>query len=103
MRVKETPPSTPTPSPPRPSPLVIEAAGQRYVQTAEFRYLGGLVNEQGDLNRDINYRCKIAWVCLTRYARELFDRPGPPIWLKTRLLERRRLTVESANSELICC
>ena len=63
------------------------AAGQRYAQTTEFRYLGGLVNEHGDLTREINYRSKIAWVCFKRYARELFDRPGAPFHLKTRLLK----------------
>ena len=29
-----------------PPPLVIEAAGQKHAQTAQFRYLGGLVNEK---------------------------------------------------------
>ena len=44
MRVKEKQlPLLPSP------PLIIKAAGQRYAQTTEFRYLGGLVNEQGDL------------------------------------------------------
>ena len=44
MRVKDDQ------SPPRPlPPLVIQAAGQRYAQTTEFRHLGGLVNEHGDL------------------------------------------------------
>eukprot|EP00903_Cladosiphon_okamuranus_P015101 g13968.t1 len=87
MRVKETPSSMPTPSPPRPSPLVIEAAGQRYIQTAEFRYLGSLINEEGDLTREINHRSKAAWACIRRYATELFDRPGAPFRLKVRLLQ----------------
>ena len=39
MRVKEKQPAPPPP------PLSIEAAGQRYAQTAEFRYLGGLVKK----------------------------------------------------------
>ena len=85
MRVKDDqPPPRPPPPPP---PLVIQAAGQRYAQITEFRYLGGLVNEHGDLTREINYRSKIAWVCFKRYARELFDRPGTPFYLKTRLLK----------------
>ena len=57
MRMKE---KQPTPPPPT---LSIEAAGQRYAQTAEFRYLGGFVNEQGDLARKINLRSKAAWAC----------------------------------------
>ena len=83
MQVKDNQPP-PRPSPP---PLVIQAAGQRYAQTTEFRYLGGLVNEHGDLTRDIDYRSEIAWVCFKIYARELFDRPGAPSRPKTRLLQ----------------
>ena len=43
-----------------PPPLVIEAAGQKYAQTAQFRYLGGLVNEDGELTQEINYRSRAA-------------------------------------------
>ena len=35
-----------------PPPLVIEAAGQKYAQTTQFRYLGGLVNEDGELTQE---------------------------------------------------
>ncbi|CAB1116553.1 unnamed protein product [Ectocarpus sp. CCAP 1310/34] len=73
MRAKDKPTTTSQPAPP--PPLTIEAAGQKYAQTAEFRYLGGLVNEHGDLTREINYRSRGAWACLRRYGRELFDRP----------------------------
>ncbi|CAB1113062.1 unnamed protein product [Ectocarpus sp. CCAP 1310/34] len=83
MRVKEKQRPPPTPPP----PLTIEAAGQRYAQTTEFRYLGGLINEQGDLTREINHRSKAAWACIRRYATELFDRPGAPFRLKARLLQ----------------
>ena len=41
-----------------PPPLVIEAAGQRYAQAAQFRYLGGLVNEDDELTQEINHRTK---------------------------------------------
>ena len=44
-----------------PPPLVIEAAGQKYVQTAQFRYLGELVNEDGELTQEINHRRRAAW------------------------------------------
>ena len=61
-----------------PPPLVIEAAGQKYAQTAQFRYLGGLVNEDGELTQEINYRSRAAWACIRRFSRELFDRPRAP-------------------------
>ena len=32
-----------------PPPLVIEAAGQRFRQTAQFLYLGGIIHESRDL------------------------------------------------------
>eukprot|EP00903_Cladosiphon_okamuranus_P015600 g14405.t1 len=82
MRVKEKqPPLMPPP------PLIIEAAGQRYAQTTEFRYVGGLVNEQGDLTREIHHKSKAASACLKRYKTELFDRPGALFDLKARLLK----------------
>ena len=46
---------------PPPPPLVIEAAGQKYAQTDQFRYLGGLVNEDGELTQEINHRSRAAW------------------------------------------
>ncbi|CAB1105155.1 unnamed protein product [Ectocarpus sp. CCAP 1310/34] len=87
MRTKDKP--TSTSQPPPPPPLTIEAAGQKHAQTTEFRYLGGLVNEHGDLTREINYRSRGAgaWACLRRYGRELFDRPKAPFRLKIRLLQ----------------
>eukprot|EP00903_Cladosiphon_okamuranus_P019178 g17640.t1 len=82
MRVKEKqPPLMPPP------PLIIEVAGQRHGQTTEFRYLGGLVNDQGDLTREIHHRSKAARACFKRYKTELFERPGAPFDLKARLLK----------------
>eukprot|EP00903_Cladosiphon_okamuranus_P016679 g15379.t2 len=82
MRVKEKqPPLMPPP------PLIIEAAGQRYAQKTEFPYLGGIINEQGDLTREIRQRSKAAWACFKRYKTELFYRPGAPFDLKARLLK----------------
>ena len=69
-----------------PPPLVIEAAGQKYTQTTHFRYLGGLVNEDGELTQEINHRSRAAWACIRRFSRELFDRPRAPWRLKVRLL-----------------
>ena len=69
-----------------PPPLVIEAAGQKYAQTAELRYLGGLVNEDDELTQEINHRSRAAWACIRRFSRELFDWPRAPWRLKVRLL-----------------
>ncbi|CAB1104167.1 unnamed protein product [Ectocarpus sp. CCAP 1310/34] len=85
MRAKDKPTTTLQPAPP--PPLTIEAAVQKYAQTTEFRYLGGLANEHGDLAREINYRSRGAWACLRRCGRELVDRPKAPFRLKIRLLQ----------------
>ena len=53
---------------------------------AQFRYLGGLVNEDGELTQEINHRSRAAWACIGRFSRELFDRPRAPWRLKVRLL-----------------
>ena len=83
MRASEKQPKKGGPPPP---PLVIKAAGQKYAQTAQFRYLGGLVNEDGELTQEINHRSRAAWACIRRFSRELFDRPRVPWRLKVRLL-----------------
>ena len=69
-----------------PPPLVIEAVGQKYAQTAQFRHLGGLVNKDGELTQEINHRSRAAWACSRRFSRELFYRPRAPWRLKVRLL-----------------
>ena len=69
-----------------PLPLVIQAAGQKYAQTAQFRSLGGLVNEDGELTQEINHRSRAAWACIKRFFRELFGRPRAPRRLKVRLM-----------------
>ena len=83
MRAPEKQPKKGGPPPP---PLVIEAAGQKYAQTAQFRYLGGLVNEDGEFSQEINHRSRAAWACIRRFSRELFDRPRALWRLKVRLL-----------------
>ena len=72
-------------------PLVIEAGGQTYAQTAQFRYLGGLVNEDGELTKEINHRSRAASGCIRRFSRELFDRPRAPWRLKVRLLRAKAM------------
>ena len=69
-----------------PLPLVIEAAGKKYAHTAQFRYLGGLVNEDGELAQGISHRSRATWACIRRFSRDLFDRPRAPWRLKIRLL-----------------
>ena len=86
MRIKEKK----SPPPPPPPPLSVEAGGQRYTQTIESECLGGLVAEHGYLNREINDRCIMTWVCSRKFGGELFDRPGAPFRFKVRLLFRLR-------------
>ena len=83
MRVPEKQPKKGGSPPP---PLVIEAAGKTYAQTAQFRYLSGLVNKDGVLTQEINHRSRAAWACIRRFSRELFDRPRAPWKLEVRLL-----------------
>ena len=45
---------------PRTPPLIIAAAGQRYRQTTQFLYLGGLVDARPDIMPDINRRVRPA-------------------------------------------
>ena len=79
MRAPEKQPKKGGPPPP---PLAIEAAGQKYAQTVQLRYLGGLVNEDGELTQEISHRSRAAWACIRRFSRELFDRPRAPWRLK---------------------
>ena len=81
-----------------PPPLIIEAAGQKYAQTAQFRYLGGLVNKEGELTQEINHRSRAAWACISRFSRELIDWPGAQWRLKFRLLR-----VEAMEALLYRC
>ena len=62
------------------------SSGQKYAQTALFRYFGGLVNEGGELTQEINHRSRAAWACIRRLSRELFDQPRAPWKLKVPLL-----------------
>ena len=77
-----------------PPPLVIEAAGQKYAQTAQFRYLGGLVNKDVELTQEINHRSRAAWACIRRFSRELFDRPRASWRLKVRLLRAEAMEAQ---------
>ena len=56
-------------------PLVIEAAGQIYKQTAQFLYLGGIFHENADLRLEIN-----RW---TRHTMAGVENPRPDGRFKT--------------------
>jgi len=69
------------------SPLAIEAAGQKYKQTTQFLYLGGIIHENADLSFEIERRIRLMRACLKRYGPELYDRTNAPLSLKVRMLK----------------
>ena len=68
-------------------PLVIEAAGQRYKQTTQFLYLGGIIHENADLSLEIDRRIRLMRACLKRFGPEFFERTTAPRRLKVRMLK----------------
>ena len=72
---------------PRTSPLVIEAAGQRYRQTTQFLHLGGLVDASANIMPEIKQRVRLAWARCSRFKRELYDMEAAPFTLKVRMLK----------------
>ena len=71
---------------PSTSPLVIEAADQRYRQKTQFLYLGGLIDASADIVPEIKRRVRLAWACYSRFKRELYDMEPAPFALKLRML-----------------
>ena len=69
------------------SPLVIEAEGQRYRQTTQFSYLGGLIDASDDIMPEIKRRVRLAWACYSRFKRELYDMEAAPFALKLCMLK----------------
>ena len=69
------------------SPLVIEAAGQRYRHTMQFLYQGGLVVASADIMLEITRRIRLAWACYNRVKRELYDMEDAPFTLKVHMLK----------------
>ena len=63
-------------------PLVIEAAGQRYTQTAQLFYLGGIFHENADLSLEIDGRVRLMRASLKRFGSELYDSATAPLSLK---------------------
>ena len=77
-----------TPNPAiRTSPLVIEAAGQSYMQTMQFLYLGGLVDASADIMPEMKRRIRPAWACYNRLKRELYVMEDATFTLKVRMLK----------------
>ena len=55
------------------SPLVVEAAGQRYKQTVQCLNLDGLINETTDIMPESKRRVRLAWACVHRFKLKLYD------------------------------
>ena len=70
---------------PETSPLVTEAAGQRYRQATQFLYLGDLVNASADIMPEIERRVRLKGACYSRFKRELYDVEAAPFALKVRM------------------
>ena len=67
--------------------LRIEAAGQRYKQTAEFVHLGGAISESADLNIEIKRHIGAAWASIRKYSSQLYDRRNARLSLKIMLFK----------------
>ena len=69
------------------SPLVIEAAGQRYRQTTQFLYLGGFIDASADIMPEIERRVRLARACYNRFKQEPYDTEAAPFALKLRMIK----------------
>ena len=67
--------------------LRIEAAGQRYKQTIEFKYLDGTISESADLDTEIKRRTGAAWASVRKYSAQLYDRRNARLSLKLTLFK----------------
>ena len=67
--------------------LRIEAAGQRYKQTTESVYLGGVISESADLDIEIKRRIGTAWASVRKYISQMYDRRNARLSLKIRLFK----------------
>ena len=56
-------------------------------QTNRFIYLGGVIDENANINPEIERRIRFAWACFKKYGRQLYDRPTAPLQLKVRMLK----------------
>lgn len=72
--------------PPRPPPVIIEAAGQKYAKMTGLDNWRRPVTEVRDVQREINCRRRSAWFSVNNFANELFW-PKSSWKLKVRLLK----------------
>ena len=68
-------------------PLVVEASGQRYRQTNQFLYLGGVMHESADLSFKIERQVRLIWACFKRFSPQLYDMTTAPLSLKALMLK----------------
>ena len=71
----------------RTSPLVVEPAGQKHMQTMQFLHLGGLVDASADIMPTIKRRIRLASACFNQFKRELYDMEDATFTLKVRMLK----------------
>ena len=71
----------------RAPPFVIGAAGQRYNETVQFIYLGGVIHEDADLMVEIRQRVRLMRACYGRFSPELNDMATARLSLKVHLLK----------------
>ena len=50
-------------------------------------YLGGLIDASADIMPEIKRRVRLAWVCYSRFKRELYDMEAAPIAPKLLMLK----------------
>ena len=81
--------------------LVIEAA-ERYRQTAQVLYLGGIIHENADLWPEIERRICFMWACFKQFRPGLYDRKPTPISLKVRMLKTEVIRNPMCDVDVRC-
>ena len=74
------------------SPLVIEAACQRFRRATQKWYLGGHVNAGAKIMPGIKRRFRLAWECYKQVKRDLYDTEAAPFTLKVHMLKIEGMT-----------
>jgi len=52
-----------------------------YLHESHFKYLGSIIQKNGEINSDVDYRIQANWLRWRRATRVLCDR-NIPLWLK---------------------